>query len=346
MSWKNDLVGSIINTLKTVDLRATLPFNLERLTPYYYDLLIRKVFQAIKKAAALGYTPEEVSNALPGPANIRTELNVLLDYLHLIKLDKGDKSFLIRYFYKMLRLFNSKDPFCRRGKNLWLSPQEVKKLLKTAPWQKVASDIPLPDLRKLNVGVGSLLYALFTDVFPSAASEFHGPYDASEMFGKGSAMLIDDFFDLKPIALWPQVKTFKHQSLKVLSIYKGGKFFIDYYGNLTQKSDSRSRTHFALFLDNSPWGDLEKIGKLAFYFGNRAVREYEKFKKLEPEEVKKKFIEIHSYQYKGLFDLVKMDWRPSEEMYKRVKDRKLLKEKVEFDLDDYRKELFHILEPI
>ena len=59
------------------------------------------------------------------------------------------------------------------------------------------------------------------------------------------------------------------------------------------------------------------------------------------EQLKEMVIMQECYQFKGLFEAVGMDWRPTDEMMERIKGKELIKDQFPLDLiidniEDYK----------
>src|SRR3989338_8512374 len=111
--------------------------------------------------------------------------------------------------------------------------------------------------------------------------------------------------------------------------------------NLGLLSASLASLSWALYNDNFPHQSYEIEGpyelnenrkSLIKYFSGLSKEQFEYFGFLSFEEKKRMFLFQREYALKDFFTLAEIEWKPSEEMLKRVKDRKLLpvpKEKKE-----------------
>jgi len=56
------------------------------------------------------------------------------------------------------------------------------------------------------VSLDSFVWALYFDLFVANGLEIAGPYDVSDVFEPNHTLLIRDYYDLRPLGLWPDLK--------------------------------------------------------------------------------------------------------------------------------------------
>ena len=70
----------------------------------------------------------------------------------------------------------------------------------------------------------------------------------------------------------------------------------------------------------------EKIAKLEQNFAENAVGQWKRLASLEFEQLKRKGLQMRCYVFKRVFEKLKMDWKPGEEMKDAVKGKKFADE--------------------
>lgn len=324
MSWINDFVKSVAQTEKTVDHTVWKPFPPDALTPYYFNHLINKVLEVAEICQKDNITPEAIGKNWIGQSWLRNELTTVVWFDNFIKLNKKEKRNLIDFYLGLLYL-NRDDPFSVKGITRIYNKKTLKIILAGLKWEKANKD-KSRNLGFLITTLLTLTYTLYTDLFPSAGCEFHGPYHLD----KDSILMIRDFWDIKPTPLWPDCQEFKYKSFTIFTVYKKAKFFIDCYGNITcDKIMPQILKNYGVVVDGKIINSQNQISELGDYFSQLTTEYYKKFENLNFEQTKVKFMEAHFYGYKKLLDLVKINWKPQLKAYQSIENKKLLAEKPE-----------------
>lgn len=322
-SWIENFLSSVARTEETVDPTTWEPFSYGSLAPYYFDFLIRKVFTAAKILKTRKINPKYIINS---QAWFRGEFAALIYYLRFVNLDRHQITFLINFYLDILS-FNKSDPFATHGINRLYDSQKIRNIVSRLQWAK-ADRQSSRQVGNLSVSLLVLSFALYTDIFPCAGCEFHGPYPLDD----GSILIIRDFFDIKPLDLWLEAKEFKYKQVTLFTVYKPAQFFIDCYGNITcNKNMVDILDKYSVVADRKQIISKQKIVELESYLDNLATKQRNKLKKLRLEGIKKKFMEAHFYGYRELFEKAGMSWKPQAEAFKAIQNKKIIKEKVAKD---------------
>jgi len=321
MHWIDDFLDSWMAVERTTDWRTAQPFSVDALDPYYYDIILQNLLNALEKL------PKSIDpKALfVGPTNTRNTMVMSLFYSKFYGIGRDERMKIANFYNKILRSYSPKDPFCRKGTNRIYTEKTLRGIVKKTRW--VAADGEAPrELGKLSASLAALVYSLYTDASPSLSGEFHGPYDVSKRFGRGHILFVRDYFDLKPIDLWEHAKKYRYKQVVVYAVYKNVKMWCDFYGNFTPNKDLKSNlAYYSVTADGKPLSGPKKIKALSEYIGGLTLQQMNRINKMNLEETKRKFMETESLQYKSVFRLAGFDWRPTPSMIKRIKNKRLIK---------------------
>lgn len=335
--WIDEFAKSVFRLFKGMDLRTMEPLDCFHFHPLYSDLWIEKIYQAIKKFKEQNISFKEqnisfkeVINSFPNPSSARAMIEFMV--LHWnnvvrlgIKVDKNKVKEIFDFFVKILKIKNKKDIFCYKS-NIVHNQQEIENLIRKIKWLEGNPEISQA-LGKLYLAISSLVNGIMNDWCTDVGIEVWGPYDVSKYFGKNTVLIIRDFPVLKLPELWLHHKKYKYKKARIYTIYKNIKVRMEYVSCHTiVKGDlAKNLICYAFILDEKYISNLNKMKKLANHFLKLAEEQYVQVKNLDYEDLKQKLLEQERYQLYDFFKLVKMDWKLSEEMRKRVKNRQLLK---------------------
>lgn len=322
--WQKQFIDSLVNTYLTVDSSTWFPFSGDALVPYYYSSYCQKIIKAIRKLKDKKIPAAQAAFYIRRPSVLLSELDLLVSYLgtRSTKMSSGDAALIFDFFSQMLISYNPFDPFRLGGKNFVLEQGEINKIMTKTKWEK-ASFVSAKSLGKLVASLHTLYCSLYTDLWPASGVEFHGPYEV-KFESKKCILIVRDYYDIAPKQIWPRFVNFNPKSVRILNIYRPSKFFIDFYGNITCGGNLiELLVAFSVIADNKVVS-MENMLSLTAQLGGRSIEQYEYFRKLPFEQIKRKYLESHVYGLKGLFDLAGLSWKPNRQMYQDIAGKALL----------------------
>ena len=321
MDWIDEFLASWEAVEKTTDWRTQQPFKSGAIYPYFYDLVMEKILDSLEKRYP---KKSELKKLFAGPSSVKNTMVVFLFHSKYYKLGKSDRMKVANLYRDVLSAYSAKDPFNYYGTNFIYTKSELERTLGHSQWMKADAASP-KEMGKLLVSLASLAYSLYNDAMPSLGSEFHGPYDVSSRFGRGHVLIERDYFDLKPVELWPHTRNYKYKSIKVMGVYKDIKLRFDFYGNYTTKDNLMDRlTHWAVLVDNKPVQSPATIKRLREYMGQLTLKQVNVLNSMEFERTKQKFLETDQMQYRNLYRLAGEGWKPTKEMVGSIRGKKLI----------------------
>lgn len=330
LSLVDQFITSLLNTYATVDADTWFPWSAGRLVPYYYSLYCERVANLIRGLEKRGITSQKVVDLFMGGSVLLDELDMIASYLGLgvIKVSKRDARVVFHYFTEALKAQNPTDPYRLNGKNLILRDATINLLLKDKKWEVVNRE-KAKALGKLIASLHALYCSIYTDSWPASGVEFHGPYEVV-FEGKKRVLLARDYFDIAPAEVWPSFAKVTPKSVRILTIYKPAHFFIDFYGNVTCDGNLIELLEAFSVISDGRYVIFNKINQLNDEIGQNAINQYEYFRQLPFEDLKRKFLETHQYGLKPLFDLANISWKPTKAIYESIKNKPLLSKKNEW----------------
>lgn len=300
------------------------PVDALSLMAFLQGSFISKVHKAIKKIKSKGYKIEKVVQTFSCPSTLRPALYFLIwEYQNSQQKNKEQFREVVEYIVEILSYLNKKDIFVYEG-NIGHTNKEIETLLNKTEWQSGNSKVAR-ELGKFYNSLTSLVFSLYKDFFPQDSHEIYGPYDVSKKFGQSTILVIKHFFKIKPVELWPEIKKLKYSDVKIYQVFRDVKFRCEIIGmhSIYEGDIINNLVAYSVLIDGTLQNSIEKIKELSNYFAEIATEQSLVYKKLSKEYLKKKVLEWECYQFSGFFKLAGMDWRPTEEMLKIIKDKEV-----------------------
>src|SRR3989344_2602313 len=317
-----------LETFRELDYPRYYPFSFVRLLPYYSDLRSKKLLEAISNLKKKEIPLKKIADSFPTVPTLRIEIGLSLIDLKIAGYQKNTRIEIFDFFNSLIKIRAKKDYY---GKNSCIekTDEELKNILKKVKFSKVSKK-DAKNLGLLSASLASLTMALYYDNFPHQSYEIEGPY---ELDGNRK-LLIKKNIRLKPYEIFEHTLKYKYENVELYVIYNDINIKLDAINHVSYDNNAVNATEkVALFIDGKQIFKLSsKIDSLIEYFGELSQKQFEYFDSLSFKEKKRMFLFQREYALKDFFTLAEIEWKPSEEMLKRVKDRKLLpvpKEKKE-----------------
>lgn len=319
--WIDEYLNSVENCFRSFAISTVRPIDWSLFHPYYADLMIKKLFQAIKRQKELGISFTELASTFQSPTLVGYELLYALLDAKSAGLKKEERLKLVDFFNNLLKAK------CKRDRYLFESSivhtqKEIKKIYQKTPWRKAIPEIS-DLLGKITSALYSLVWGLFADAYPNQGREIFGPYKIGRRI-----LLMRTYFNLKNNELWTKAKKFKYNKIIIYSIYKNITIKLNLFNHiLTKKNLPFHLVSWAFSVDGKFIKSIDELEELKRYLTRIAIFQYKKLQSLEDLQLNKKFIEMRLHEFRDFFKKLKMDWRPSKEMIRRVRGRKMLPNK-------------------
>lgn len=260
---------TINDSFTTVDPQAFWPLNGGQIDAYFSDTQAAEIYDKIQTLKEKGLLNREIARLFRSPVILRYFLShhaiVGLKVCDLLKIRpfpiQTRVDFTLLLFDLLAELVRN-NIFCADGKNLLHTPDEIENILTANDFQKASENKRM--INNFLVTLFHLCNALYYDVFLGIGLEVHGPYNATRVFGKGSFLVIRDYFDLKPESLWPKItKKIPFAKARFLLVYKDTDWRINFFNQPDSvKGVGPFLEHFFLVIDGKGTNSFQEIEKL------------------------------------------------------------------------------------
>ncbi|MDD5341730.1 MAG: hypothetical protein PHI73_00095 [Patescibacteria group bacterium] len=326
MTWVKEFSRSASNLLKGQVLEGFQPLDFYHFFPLWYDLWIARISQAITKLDLESRHFNEIREILPPPSNMRAILMKLISSYHASHAENKeyylkDYKLVANFFARLLKESCPDDPFALKS-NPFQTKSEIDGLIKNIKWNK--ADIQYArKIGRLITAVGSFVHGLYNDLVTDLGWDAYGPYhlESKQIF------LIRHFPNLRPKELWPKRYLASAKEIIIYTVYSGVELEISFVGCHTIShglSPVEGMKKFAVSADKKPL-DAITIDNLIDEFSFKATEIYKEIRQLDFEDLKSLVMKQECYQLKMLFDQAGIDWRPTDEMISRIKNKPLLR---------------------
>ncbi|MFH1890584.1 MAG: hypothetical protein ABIJ91_03410 [Candidatus Kuenenbacteria bacterium] len=325
MNWINQFSKSASNFFKGRSLNVMQPIDFYHFYPMWYDLLITRISYALKALKADGKDFKDLQTLLPLPSSIRFTLaKIIPTYSVQLNKNKDDYYIVSTFLARMLAESCLDDPFSLNSNPIH-SPQKVREIIKSVQWQE-ADIVTAKKMGRLTTATASFIHGVYNDATTDFGWDIYGPYTVKDK-GKEYTLLIRHFANLQPTKLWPKSFHASANEIHVYSLYQKVDWKICFIGCHTiQKGETpiSGLRKYAVYIDGKPATE-KKIDTLINELSNKAVKVYKRIRSMGFEELKLFVMRQECYPFKKLFNQVNLNWEPTDEMIKRIKDKPLLK---------------------
>jgi len=321
--WIDEFARSFHHAFKKMVPTSWGPVDGWALLSHLNGSFIRKLHQSVKKVKEKETSIKEVAESFSCPSTLRLALYFLaLEYQFQSDKDKKQFKEIIEFFIDVLKEMIREDIFAY-DRNITHTSEEIKNIVNSTPWIK--ADIPMAkEVGKLYSSLASLVYAEYRDFFPQDAHDIYGPYDVSSKFGNEAILLIKHFIKIHPKEIWPDLKS-SYDDVKIFQVLKHVKFSCEVIGmhSLYEGDIVRNTVALAVRINNKFVDDIREVGRAHEEIARIATDHSRVYGDMSEAEVKLKFLEWLCYQFFGFFRIANVDWRPTQEMMRSVKDKQI-----------------------
>ncbi|RSN76683.1 hypothetical protein D6D85_03705 [Candidatus Methanodesulfokora washburnensis] len=227
-----------------------------------------------------------------------------------------------RVAYKLLEIINllrNGNPFCEDGRNLIWNEERVAQEISNVNLINVSDSTNPFLIRRLisSIIVGLLGYIEFLYFCrPSYGKEFHGPYDTP--LGK---LMVREFFNLKP-SFWHFSSTLSFEKIRLFTVYPNDmdlKF--DVLGRIRTTDVLGSKLIYtSIIVDEKEISlEVDALQRLLSSIEESIQRAIQEVSQMDKYSLMSKFLEGDFWVLKPFMDILGEDWKPSEELYLRIK---------------------------
>jgi len=329
--WIDEYGEAFYSSFQMHDVRVHMPFNGWDFYPLFANLWVRKMYETVKLFREKGLRVGDVIERLPNHGSMKFKFSEIIMCLGLAHTPPERARFICDFFVEAIRAQTA-------GEALWANNkihafEDVGKV--------IAYSRPVPadrahasEIGKIITGCATLGHGLYNDFCVDISYDMYGPYDVSGVYGDGALMLIRSFDDLNPTELWPHHTPFPFKKIRVFGIYKNiilrPTFVTCQMISTGNMIDNLS--HFQVIVDGRAVNSLDELKVVREAILKSASSLYVEYQGFSFEKHKEFWLSQLGYQLKNLFDIVGLDWHPSQEMVNRVKDKELVPTVETYDI--------------
>lgn len=312
--------GALGNTIGSEEFWPLKP---AQMTAYFEDTLAVDIFKKtqilqeknvdLETVASLFATPLILKNFLLNFAStgLKTANNV-----GWFKTTSREREDFFNYLFDVLEKLVKNDIFSRDQKQLLFSEEEIDKI----PFSNFVKldGLSRKLVSKFKVALFGTVWSLFFDTFYYVGFNPHGPYSvAGRKFKKGSILVINDYFNLKPKKTWQISSRIPFEKVRIYHIYKDLDWQINFFGRENAKSSLLSHLDYVLIeIDGNLIDDLISINQLSGKLFT-IIEEQTKFVNgLSSLKQVKKAAEISYFGLRRIFEYFSEDWQPPQAINK------------------------------
>ncbi len=301
------------------------PIHVGKIFPFFSDLEAADIYSKLQAVSKMERPHEIIKKMLIGPSVSKATL--LTDLIVGLKVTNpptsaADRVWFVEYVLDVLEGYQPGDIFCRDGRNLIHTDDEIQIIIDNTPWLSLASGNGVArSIYRCSASAQALIWSLFFYGWTDVGFEIHGPYDVISKDGRKHKLLIRDFFDPKPALLWKSVEGFPYSSFKIMALHDSrSDFHVDLFNHLTHKVsllDSTIGIHIEV--NGQPIVTETKIEQIGKDIRDQIGRQHDIISQMSKEEIVSKFIESRYYAMRKWRLLFDEDWRPPAEIRQRIR---------------------------
>ena len=304
---------SIIDPLARTDADKW-PIRSGRISRLCLDEFSSEFFADIQLLRQQHMSLQSIAALFAKPSHLWRMSHHLLNGLRLADATLETQQEAILVLLKIISYLKYGDIFCSDGTNIIWSPAQVK--------DTIDSLQPLEgsDAARLVHQLAGVYWAYAESLYFVAhelSVEIHGPYKLPQ----GSSLLVRDFDNLQPTALWHLQNTFvTPQHVRILIVYQQFKAHLDVYNNLYVDGGTR-------LIDEATFCQVQVDGRIATLVQIRQMIQEaskaialvtSKVNSWSLEEIARHYIHIFWWRKLDLSNALQKDWRPPQSVLDRV----------------------------
>lgn len=299
---------------QTITPEEFWPLKPAQITAYFEDSLTVEIFKKTKilreksvglnEVATLFNTPLILKNFMLNFAStgLKTANNV-----GCFKTSFKEREDFFNYLFDVLGHMLKNDIFDSDGKQIILDEKELGKV----PWNNSESlnGAARKTASKFKISLFGLVWSLFFDTFYYAGFNIHGPY-----LKAGKTLIINDYFDLKPLEIWGSVSSIPFERARIYNVYENVEWSMNFFGRENPLVQANQPSSILIEIDGQIVEDYPTIESLANQLFEVIQKQTKFVNELTPLERVKKGADIAYFGLRRIFRYFNEDSRPPKEI--------------------------------
>jgi len=286
------------------------PISVIKTNWYYSQFWAKELYRVFKKLEKRGIKKEKFAELFWGPSAISHWFYIANPVPFKDLTPKECEEFLEKTV-EILSRQRKNDVFCRDQRNILLSQNEVKDLLKDKKFLEIKDSSLKTTLSQLSILLWQ--YCIFIQGGHRAYSqEFHGPYSLDN----GRSLFVREYFNLQPDSVWGFTSNFPARKIRFLEIYRNARIKINMF-NLFEISDSSNPYPEEVFFqaDSKILEDRKAIEGFFNLCSESLETGAGEVRNFQEEDWVRKIIDMRYLWLKPIKEILGEDWRPSEKTF-------------------------------
>jgi hypothetical protein len=325
----NLYLKSLEKAFATTGEIAPWPIHVSIPVIYCGDHEAADLFSKLKKITTDEGQPQKiVSKLFDGPSAAKALLMDVIPSMKVVKppIPVKDRVWFVDKTLEAIEQMQAGDIFCLDDTNTILDTHEVKKIFQQTPWiwlkDKKLKETIGRSFYKASASAKALIWSLYFYGWDDIGYEVHGPYPIKTKTNKTYQLIVTDYFNLKPVLLWPKIQSFPYQTARLMALYsEETSLSVDMFVHLVNKGNLLGSTE-GIYLEANgvPIRKTEGAESLSKEFLERVSKQHEEINSMDKETIIKKYIESRYFAFRRWRWYFGENWRPPQEVLKRVKD--------------------------
>ena len=293
------------------------PIRSGRISSLCLDEFSREFFDDIQLLRQQHESEKAIAAYFEHPSRLWRMSHHLLNGLRLLHTPLETQQQAILTVLEIISSLKYGDIFCSDGTNIVWPPAQVMDTIHDLQPLEGA------DVARLVHQLAGVLWAYAESLYFVAhelSVEIHGPYKLYD----GSSLLVRDFFDLRPSALWLiENSLLPDQKIRIVCVYKRFNAHLDVYNNLYVDAGTRLIDEVAfcqVLIDDRPI-TYQHIQQLIQDASKSIAEITHRVNLWSLEQVVQHYIYIFWWRKATLSRALHKDWRPSQEILDRIRER-------------------------
>ncbi|MBI4099635.1 hypothetical protein HY440_01365, partial [Candidatus Microgenomates bacterium] len=185
----------------------------------------------------------------------------------------------------------------------------------------------IQSLYKLSASTKALIWSLYFYGWDDIGYEVHGPYAARDGQNREVQLVVTDYFDIKPTALWSSMKNFPYNSMRLLTLFKKDTpLSVDIFCHFTNAGNLLDSTIGAyLEIDGKPVRDHKEAILATRTILDRVTEQHKSLRLMTKKKIIQKYIESRYYAFRKWREYFGENWYPPKNVLDRIKEWGIIK---------------------
>ncbi len=334
IKWIEDYSKSVKDFTFDHDPTSHQPFDAFNFYPIYFDLWLDKIHSTILKINKKNLNKAKILKSLPPYGSLKFIVYTIINMGAILDYDQEKIRVILDFFIDNMSSISKEEDLFSEDNIIIRDKGDTKKEIKNL--KIIKSDDEKRIISKL-IGVLALYnHSLYNDYSTEYGYAIDGPYD----LGYGKTLLVRRFQDLKPVDLWPSLKSFNFDNIKIATIYSEVNISMRFVSShiISTENYQEKLKKYSVFVGNRSIKNLDIVMDIVENIAQKTSEIYLKQKNFNFEETKLMFLKQQGYELKNLFDLAGIDWKPGKDIRNRIKGKKLKRDVAEVDCPKNKKD--------